>query len=445
MPRLVTQSLQSIDVMLSPALRGHLVLDDRFAAGADGSSADSVKTFAVQPHPTQWRAMPNALAPRSPAPHPPHHTNKATPKLRRGSTPSAQRWSASARSDRRTSLTQLNSTSSLRSSMSASNAGSSRPPRFRSKSASEADHGAAEMESVEIFAATWNMNNLKECTDSLEELLGVGNYQYDVYAVGTQEFLGNRALWEQALLSAVGDSYELLHGQELMAIKLTIMIRKSLRRYVRKIESADLPTKLGGLIKTKGAVGISMTLGRSSFLFINSHLTAHQNNVKERNHDHHTICKELALPLDAHNSRKLALVSTPSRKTKRRSPVYTKYDYTFWMGDLNYRLDGVTRDDVVQAVTNRDWKRLQSCDQLLKERHQFNVFEGFQEHMLTFGPTYKFDRSSNIYDSSKKQRIPAWTDRILFRYVSFIVSTSNFLVVYVDWLLVCIKRDTMYV
>ncbi|KAF4685354.1 inositol [Perkinsus olseni] len=39
----------------------------------------------------------------------------------------------------------------------------------------------------------------------------------------------------------------------------------------------------------------------------------------------------------------------------------------------------------------------------------------WKESPIFFPPTYKFDMGTNVYDTSDKQRIPSWTDRILWR------------------------------
>ncbi len=49
---------------------------------------------------------------------------------------------------------------------------------------------------------------------------------------------------------------------------------------------------------------------------------------------------------------------------------------------------------------------------------------GFKEPPISFLPTFKFDMHSNIYDTSKKQRIPAFTDRILYSTRSLVQSFS---------------------
>merc|ERR1719321_1468755 len=44
-----------------------------------------------------------------------------------------------------------------------------------------------------------------------------------------------------------------------------------------------------------------------------------------------------------------------------------------------------------------------------------NLWSIFSEMKIEFPPTYKFDSHSELYDTSKKQRVPSWTDRILWK------------------------------
>lgn len=54
-------------------------------------------------------------------------------------------------------------------------------------------------------------------------------------------------------------------------------------------------------------------------------------------------------------------------------------------------------------------------DQLGQEMRKGNCFEGYTEGPITFRPTYKYDPGTDNYDSSEKQRAPAYCDRILWK------------------------------
>jgi len=86
-------------------------------------------------------------------------------------------------------------------------------------------------------------------------------------------------------------------------------------------------------------------------------------------------------------------------------------------GDLNYRLDSITRELAVHGIESGDLSQLLEHDQLLQARRRDAgfVLRAFHEEAITFKPTYKYDVGTDRYDTSEKKRIPAWCDRILYR------------------------------
>ena len=47
--------------------------------------------------------------------------------------------------------------------------------------------------------------------------------------------------------------------------------------------------------------------------------------------------------------------------------------------------------------------------------NQDQLISSFKEGEIKFAPTYKFDVGTHTYDTSRKQRVPSWTDRILYK------------------------------
>ncbi|KAF8646582.1 hypothetical protein HU200_065806 [Digitaria exilis] len=99
-------------------------------------------------------------------------------------------------------------------------------------------------------------------------------------------------------------------------------------------------------------------------------------------------------------------------------PELAEADMVVFLGDFNYRLDGITYDEARDMVSQRSFDWLRERDQLRAEMKAGNVFQGMREGPIRFPPTYKFQRNQpglSGYDSSEKKRIPAWCDRIVYR------------------------------
>ena len=191
------------------------------------------------------------------------------------------------------------------------------------------------------------------------------------------------------------------------AIHIAVFVRRDLKNQVKRIEKSSAATGVGNVMGNKGGIGIGMTIKTVSLLFINSHFTAHQNHIKERNNDYSRISHEL---------------TCGEQQIDAVADVTNRFDYTFWAGDLNYRVNG-TRKMIDSLLEKNLMEVLQANDQLITEMKNGRVFLNFKEAKINFRPTYKFDvdtaidacATDDVYDSSTKQRIPSWTDRILFK------------------------------
>ncbi|KAL2318663.1 hypothetical protein Fmac_032539 [Flemingia macrophylla] len=152
----------------------------------------------------------------------------------------------------------------------------------------------------------------------------------------------------------------------------------------------------GGIIgRKKGAVAIRINYKGIRMVFISCHLSAHARNVEERN----SQCRHLSHSLFS----------------KFWNPYSRPSHITIWLGDLNYRLQGIDSYPARTLIEKNLHRRLHSKDQLLQEAGRGQIFNGFCEGTLTFKPTYKYNNGSSNYDTSHKVRVPAWTDRILFK------------------------------
>jgi len=116
-------------------------------------------------------------------------------------------------------------------------------------------------------------------------------------------------------------------------------------KYLKNISTCSVGTGLLGKMGNKGGVGIRFEYFNSSFCVINSHLAAHTEYVARRNQDFHDISSRMIF-------------------SSFTSSIYD-HDILFWMGDLNYRIDGIAASTIRQWSHDQKFHNLFQYDQVM--------------------------------------------------------------------------------
>jgi endonuclease/exonuclease/phosphatase family metal-dependent hydrolase len=225
--------------------------------------------------------------------------------------------------------------------------------------------------------------------------------------------------WRDYLARAIdenmpsSESYQLLHTSNLVGLFTCIFIKDSTRGRISSLASAQIKLGMHGLHGNKGALLVRFLIDDSSFCFLNCHLAAGQRHTTERNRDIALIMEATSLPVERDPYR----LATSFAGIGGDGSMVLDHDVCVLNGDLNYRIDSIPRGGVIGAIASRNYAKLLDRDQLLVTRTKNPSFRlrAFTELPITFAPTYKFDVGTDTYDSSEKQRSPAWCDRVLFR------------------------------
>ena len=74
-----------------------------------------------------------------------------------------------------------------------------------------------------------------------------------------------------------------------------------------------------------------------------------------------------------------------------------EHDFTFWTGDLNYRIQGIGASRLMALIEQRKIKEILEFDQLLNLKKNENLLLDFMEANIVFLPTYKYNKGTSVY------------------------------------------------
>ncbi|SJX64232.1 uncharacterized protein SRS1_14882 [Sporisorium reilianum f. sp. reilianum] len=203
--------------------------------------------------------------------------------------------------------------------------------------------------------------------------------------------------------------YLLVQSESLVGLFTCVFVKQTEFKNVRELAISTVKTGMGGRYGNKGAVIARLVMQDTSFAFVNAHLAAGQKHVKQRNADVADIL-EYPTVFDDPHADPAAYIGGGD------GSMILDHELCVFAGDLNYRID-YSRDAVLSAIGARKIAPLLEQDQLRKELKHNPAFrlKDFSEAPISFLPTYKYDRGTHDWDTSEKNRIPAWCDRVLFK------------------------------
>lgn len=194
-------------------------------------------------------------------------------------------------------------------------------------------------------------------------------------------------------------AYELIAKERCAMIYMAVYCWRGARDRVRGVSRGHVKSGLlAGRVGNKGAVGISIKMGRTRLLFVNAHLAAHEGKVQTRLDNIAKIKREL----------RLDTFLPESDPRNNLEDITACFDQTWWFGDLNFRVD-ITRQHADWLVMQKRYDQALEFDQLRKVMKDGREFKGFQEHAIEFPPTYKYD----VMKTLKKPRREKTVRRIL--------------------------------
>ncbi|OCU01598.1 inositol polyphosphate 5-phosphatase K [Xenopus laevis] len=259
-----------------------------------------------------------------------------------------------------------------------------------------------------IYVITWNVGCAVPPSDLTSLLcLNARDDKIDMFVIGLQEVnsMINKRLkdalfsdqWSEVFMDVLSPfSYVLVSSVRMQGCLLLVFSKYFHLPFLRDLQTDCTRTGLGGYWGNKGGVSIRLSLFGHMVCFLNCHLPAHMENTDQRVDNFESILhlQQFQGPL---------------------ANGVLDHDLVFWFGDLNFRIEDLDMHFVKSAIQGNKLALLWEKDQLNTAKIFEPVLNGFMEGPLTFPPTYKFDVSTNTYDTSSKKRKPAWTDRILWK------------------------------
>lgn len=289
--------------------------------------------------------------------------------------------------------------------------------------------------SLFIFCGTWNVageeifkNKELDLKKWLYNKELMKNNKPDIYIISFQEIVelnasyilfksnsNNVESWKSVVHKTLNEisccdceyssenEYIIIKTLDLVGILMFVFVKRKYFSILKNYDHLIIKKGASGLLGNKGSVLFRFDLFNKSFAFSSGHYAAGQNELKNR-------VSELYENLHTN-------INFDFNKTNFKGKTID-HDFYFILGDLNFRID-MQNEQVRSHIKKNELERLATYDQLNKLKLEDKSFYCLDEGPLIFPPTYKYNIGTSEYET-KKNRIPSWCDRILFKRSEYI-------------------------
>ncbi|KTG36956.1 hypothetical protein cypCar_00016434 [Cyprinus carpio] len=214
-----------------------------------------------------------------------------------------------------------------------------------------------------LHMVTWNVGTAEPPAD-VRSLLHLDSQQAtDLYVIGLQEVNANPVRYISDLISEDSWSHLLMDTLAPMGYIKVLIVRLSIANS-----------------GNKGGVSVRFSFYGHMLCFLNCHLAAHMNYALQRMDEFEYILD--MQDFDMYNT-----------------PQVLDHKVVFWFGDLNFRIADHGMHFLRSSINNGRFNLLWNRDQLTMMKKKEAILQEFEEGLLCFKPTYKFDRFSETYDT----------------------------------------------
>lgn len=133
----------------------------------------------------------------------------------------------------------------------------------------------------------------------------------------------------------------------MVGVLIKMFVKKEVEVEVNDMCKHEVKTGFGGLTGNKGAVALRFDLKDTSFMFMNCHLAPHDHSHMER----------------MENLRKN--ISESFNEFSKNVDTSTQgHNYKCVFGDLNSRMNNLTRDEILELIAAKNYRELRKNDQI---------------------------------------------------------------------------------